>query len=525
VKPLTILVVAMALAADVAVARDDGEEPGAGEAVADLHQVTADTGIDAMPSWTPDGRRIVFHARHAPEKAGLLPTRKIWVVDREGHDAHKLSDGPADEYHPVVSPDGTKIVFVSEANGSRDIWVMDADGKNPLPLTDDPGLEEHPTWSPDGKQIAYVALPKEGGNFDLWIMNADGSGKRKLTSTPANEVFPAWQPSGRVIAFATDLNGNYDIYGISIGDEKTFPILTGPPNDTRPAWSPDGNKLAFTRWPAEGRSTEASLWVANADGSVPTELSILPPAVHPAWAPDGMTLAFQRQNEGSWNIWTARLPDSIVKEGRLRLVRQVRGPAGQDVVKLRPSGSIFGTVTTPRFRLRAPYGQIELQRQRLASLQFADIEKGTATAVLANGDTLSGLLLDDEIEIATSRGKQTIRKEKIEAIGFRAEHGESDEHAAAARVLMRNGDMFSAALRTRALRLQVGSQTLELPLVDVARVDFGEEGKKTQVVTRKGDTLGGALETALFEVELPGGIHLSLYPSYVRSLTLAEGSP
>jgi TolB protein len=237
VKPLTILVVAMALAAGVAVARDDGEEPGAGEAVADLHQVTADTGIDAMPSWTPDGRRIVFHARHAPEKAGLLPTRKIWVVDREGHDAHKLSDGPADEYHPVVSPDGTKIVFVSEANGSRDIWVMDADGKNPLPLTDDPGLEEHPTWSPDGKQIAYVALPKEGGNFDLWIMNADGSGKRKLTSTPANEVFPAWQPSGRVIAFATDLNGNYDIYGISIGDEKTFPILTGPPNDTRPAWS------------------------------------------------------------------------------------------------------------------------------------------------------------------------------------------------------------------------------------------------------------------------------------------------
>ncbi len=135
-----------------------------------------------MPSWTPDGRRVVFHARHAPEKANLLPTRKIWVVDRDGKNAHKLSDGPADEYHPVVSPDGTKIAFVSEANGSRDVWVMDADGKNALSLTDDPGLEEHPCWSPDGKQIAYVALPKDGGSFDLWMMNADGSGKRKLTS-------------------------------------------------------------------------------------------------------------------------------------------------------------------------------------------------------------------------------------------------------------------------------------------------------------------------------------------------------
>ena len=61
-KPLTILVVAIALGAGVGVAREDGEEPGAGEAVTDLHQVTADSGIDAMPSWTPDGRRIVFAA-------------------------------------------------------------------------------------------------------------------------------------------------------------------------------------------------------------------------------------------------------------------------------------------------------------------------------------------------------------------------------------------------------------------------------------------------------------------------------
>ena len=325
-RPIAILCAAAALAAGDTVAHGDDLEPP-GEPVAELHQVTSDPGIDAMPSWTPDGRHIVFHARRPAEKASLLPTRKIWIADRDGKNARKLSDGPADEYHPVVSPDGTKIVFVSEANGSRDVWMMDADGKNALPLTDDPGLEEHPCWSADGKQIAYVALPKDGGNFDLWVMNADGSGKRKLTTTAANEVFPAWQPSGRVIAFGTDLNGNFDIYGLSMADDKTFPIVSGPANETRPAWSPDGTKLAFTRWPAEGRSTEATLWVANADGSVPTELSIPAPAAHPAWAPDGATLAFQRLGDGSWNLWTARLPDPVVREGRLRLARQVRGRA------------------------------------------------------------------------------------------------------------------------------------------------------------------------------------------------------
>lgn len=90
---------------------------------------------------------------------------------------------------------------------------------------------------------------------------------------------------------------------------------------------------------------------------------------------------------------------------------------------------------------------------------------------------------------------------------------------------MRNGDSFTADLRTSSLRLQVGSQTLDLPLTDVARVDFGEEGKKTSVLTRKGDTLAGTLETPLLEVSLPAGAYLGLYPAYIRTLTLTEVSP
>ena len=524
VSLLPILLAASMLDPAGASAREEVSGPATGEPVSELRQLTSDPGIDAMPSWAPDGRRIVFHARRPPEKAGVLPTRKIWIMDRAGKNARKLSDGAADEYHPVFSPDGTKIAFVSEANGSRDIWIMDADGKNSLPLTDDPGLEEHPSWSPDGRQIAYVALPKDGGNFDLWIMNADGSGKRKLTFSAGNEVFPAWQPQGHTIAFATDLNGNFDIYGVSLPDEKTFPIITGPANETRPAWSPDGTKIAFTRWPAEGRSTDATLWVANADGSVPTELAIAPPAAHPAWSPDGMTLTFQRSADGNWNIWSARLSSALVKEGRLRLARQGRG-GGEDVVKIRSARTLSGSISTPKFRLRAPYGLVELPRHALASIQFADLEKGTATLVLTNGDSLSGLLLDDEIELTTPHGKETLRKEKLEAIGFRVEAGEAAARSGAARLSMRNGDSFTADLRTSSLRLRVGSQTLELPLTDVARVDFGEEGKKTSVVTRKGDTLAGTLETPLLEVSLPAGAYLGLYPAYIRTLTLTEVSP
>lgn len=519
------LVAALSLASAAVGARE--EDAPLGEEARDevglpIHRLTSGREIDAMPSWAPDGRRIVFHSRRPPEKGETTPTRKIWIMDADGKNARKLSHGFGDEYHPVFSPDGRKIAFVSETNGNRDIWVMDADGANPIPLTDDPGIEEHPCWSPDGKQIAYTALPKEGGNFDLWVMNADGSGRRKITYSAANEVFPAWHPKGDVIAFATDQNGNFDVFGISLADERVFPIVAGAANETRPAWSPDGTKIAFSRWPAGGRSTEARVWVANADGSVPTELPTPASALHPAWSPDGFVLAFQRKEEVGWNLYSARLPEFVVKEGRLHLARQMRGRAEQDVVRLRGGEALYGRIAAARLVLRTSYAQIPFPRQWIASVELASLEKGTAKIILTNGDSFTGFLVDDAIDFETARGKESIRKEKIEAIGFRLRQEGSSDEKGDALLLMRNGDAFSGKLKSRAVRLRVGSQSIETAMSDVARIEFGEEGAKTRVVTRKGDMLSGRIESSLVELDLPSGAALSLSPPYVRTLTLPE---
>src|SRR5438094_870029 len=126
------------------------------------------TGSSAMPAWMPDGSRIVFHARRKDDQQKGFATRNVWSVGADGSGEKKLTGGTKDEYHASLSPDGKKLLFVSELNGSRDIWLADADGQNPVPLTDDPGTATQPAWSPDGRTLAFQHHVATG--WEIWSL-------------------------------------------------------------------------------------------------------------------------------------------------------------------------------------------------------------------------------------------------------------------------------------------------------------------------------------------------------------------
>jgi len=509
---LTLALGALGLAA----ASPSLAEDGSARAV-----VTA--GSSAMPSWTPDGTHLVFHSRRKEEKQRGIAARNIWIVSTDGSGERQLTKGTKDEYHPAVSPDGKKLLFVSELNGSRDIWIADLDGQNAVPLTDDPGTEDQPAWSPDGRQIVYAAFPKEGGSFDLWLMYADGSGRRRLTTTPANEIFPAWHPSGDAIAYVTDVNGNFDIYTIDVRDGRTAPLVVSPDHEARPAWSRDGTKLAFTRWPAHGRTSDATPWVANADGTAPIELTAAPaPALHPAWSPDGRTLAFQHRGEKGWEIWTLALPADIAAPGRLRLAQQVRGGADVDTAKLRSGDTLRGTLTDPHLRVRTAYGAVELGREAVATVLFDTGERGLARIVLANGDTLSGFLENEAIHLAAGGRTQSVPVDAIAQLSLRAGRGAAPPPAAF-RALMRNGDSLLVTGAFAPLRVRVGGRTMEVSAAEVERIDFTEAGNKAEVVLRSGDRVSGEVVGDRLPLVLAAGPRLAVHPSSVRALNRTGG--
>ena len=108
---------------------------------------------ERMGSWSPDGQRLVFVSETDQEQA-------IQVVDVESGEVKELSRRAGVEANPTFSPDGTRIAFYSDRarpGEDLDLYVMDVDGSNVQPIKDDPqNLNLFPVWSPDGRWLAYT---------------------------------------------------------------------------------------------------------------------------------------------------------------------------------------------------------------------------------------------------------------------------------------------------------------------------------------------------------------------------------
>ena len=115
------------------------------------------------------------------------------------------------EGEPSYSPDGKQIVFSSNRGGVRQIWVADSLGTNPSPLTSfSDGVAGSPKWSPDGQFIVFDARP--AGNADIYIMPAGGGAAKRLTDYPGQDHIPTWSPDSRWIYFGSTRAGGHEIF-------------------------------------------------------------------------------------------------------------------------------------------------------------------------------------------------------------------------------------------------------------------------------------------------------------------------
>jgi TolB protein len=144
---------------------------------------------DGTPELSPDATRVVF-TRSKSYGVQCLYRTDILVTDIDGSGTRNLTKTcRRRETSPQWSPDGSKILFTRRNSGRTQIFVMNADGTNVRRLTDGPEGNRTPVWSPDGSMIAFVSA--RDGNPELYVMDSDGANETRLTRTPSPESQPA----------------------------------------------------------------------------------------------------------------------------------------------------------------------------------------------------------------------------------------------------------------------------------------------------------------------------------------------
>ena len=143
-------------------------------------------------SFLPDGSKLIYvYREYSFDEYEIYSIN----VDTWGN-AIKLSTTGGPDYDPIISPDGSKIVFYSYADLDYEIYIMDADGSNNTNITNIVGTDAYPTFSPDGSKILFESI--RDGNTEVYIMNIDGSNQTNLTNTSnAADYYPVFQPVRR----------------------------------------------------------------------------------------------------------------------------------------------------------------------------------------------------------------------------------------------------------------------------------------------------------------------------------------
>lgn len=227
-------------------------------------------------------------------------TSEIALMNPDGSGVTRLKVFGSD---PMLSPDGTKIVYCSLRDTIySQIYVMNSDGTSPKRITDHKSGDAcGPVWSPDGKKISYYAFAQTqpSRNPEIWLIDADGSNPKKLTD---HGMDPTWSPDGREIAFESRRDGIFQIYAMNSDGSNVRRLTKHNAEDSNPAWGPDGKTIAYISATSNDRR---GLFVMNADGSEPQGLvhSKNQDFCFPSWSRDGKLIIISSLNRlGSQGI-------------------------------------------------------------------------------------------------------------------------------------------------------------------------------------------------------------------------------
>ncbi len=378
------------------------------------------------PIISADGEKIIF-SRTWVDAINDQSRSNLWLTDVRGERVRELTSGNWRDSDPVWSPDGERIAFISDRDGTAQIHVMWLDTREVAQLTHLDRAPDDLVWSPDGTQLAYVqfvpakidplpiVLPgkPEGAKWaegatvvDRMSWQRDGSGyqptgfnqvftidarlggsPRQLTDGEYNHGSPAWSHDGQTLFIsgirkpdAEYLRGDSEVYAIDLAS-KTITALTdraGP--DQSPVVSPDGQWIVYSGYDQQKFTSHLSdLYLMKADGSEKKRLTsgLASSPGNVQWSGDSSGIFFQLGKHGSTNLHYVDLAGQV-KE----ITSGVHMLTGSDIADNGTVAAIRASFHQPGelvvYRLQAPQEMVSLvdvNQDVLGDLELGEVEE------------------------------------------------------------------------------------------------------------------------------------------------------
>ena len=243
------------------------------------------------PSFAANGT-LLFHAGR--NSSGQLFTTTV-DPDGKATTTKPLISDHARNYHPRLSPDGSRVAFDSDREGERAVYIADRNGER-VTRVSGRGYAAVPSWSPDGTRLAFIkAEPDRPRVWNLWLLNVATGESQQQTTVRVGQVWGAsWFPNGRRLAFSHE--DRLIVLDLHSGADEIHESPVKGRLVRTPAVSPDGRRIVFQVY-------RDGVWMLDVASGATRRVLDDVTAEEFAWDSDGHRIAYHSRRDGQWRIW------------------------------------------------------------------------------------------------------------------------------------------------------------------------------------------------------------------------------